>query len=67
MVQLRYIPRPPIQEQYLRTFRQLVTSRMIQAGRRSETLNNAEAEEAAWQELEEKLIRVGAELDESEM
>jgi hypothetical protein len=67
MVQLRYIPRPPIQEQYLRTFRHLVTSRMIQAGRRGETLNNAEAEKAAWQELEEKLIRVGAELDESEM
>lgn len=67
MVQLRYVPRPHVQEPHLQTFRQRVTSLMIQAGRRGEVINNGEAENQAWQELELELIRVGAELDEAEM
>ena len=67
IVQLRYIPRPNIQEPHLQTFRQRVTALMIQAGRNGKILNNGEAEHQVWQKLEAELIQVGAELDETEM
>lgn len=64
LVQLRYIPTPPVQNDYLKTFRQRVSRLMIQAGRKGEMLSTVDAERQAWQEIEEILIRVGAEMDE---
>ena len=66
-VRLRYIPQPPIQNEYLKTFRTRVTQLMAEAGRNGSMLSNADAEKLAWQEIEEKLILAGQQLDDTEM
>jgi hypothetical protein len=66
-VHLRYIPRPSYQEEYLKTFRQRVNQLMAQAGREGHLLSNARAEQQAWQDIEEELIKKGQELDEESL
>lgn len=63
MVHLRYIPRPPIQHEYLKTFRQRATHIMTEAGKNGQPTSNAEAEKLAWQNIEERLLEVGATLE----
>ncbi len=62
MVQLRYIPRPPHQHEYLKTFRQRAIHLMTEASLNGQPRSITEAEKLAWQEIEEILVRVGAEL-----
>lgn len=63
MIHLRYIPRPPIQEEYLKSFRQRVTRLMTESAHAGQPLNNTEAEKLAWLEIEEDLLRLGPELE----
>ena len=65
-VQLRYVPRPPTQEEYLKSFRQRVTQLMITSAQQGNPLSNAEAEKNAWQAIEEELLLKGLESDEEE-
>jgi hypothetical protein len=67
LVQLRYIPEPPHQDVYLNSFRQRVTRLMAEAGRQGKSLSSADAELRAWQEIEEQLIKIGPELDDTEI
>jgi len=67
LVQLRYIPEPPHQDVYLNSFRQRVTRLMAEAGRLGKSLSSADAELRAWQEIEEQLIKIGPELDDTEI
>ncbi|MGH2510373.1 MAG: GAF domain-containing protein, partial [Ktedonobacteraceae bacterium] len=59
LVQLRYIPLPEQQTQVLQTFRPRVTRLMMQAGLNGHYITSAEAELAAWQEIEEALLLQG--------
>jgi hypothetical protein len=64
LVQLRYIPRPDVQHEYLKSYRQRVVSLMIDAGQTDRSLSSAEAELNAWQEIEEELLSKGPEMEE---
>lgn len=66
-VRLRYIPQPPVQNEYLKTFRTKVTQLMAEAGRNNVQLSTADAEKQAWQAIEAQLIRAGQELDDTEI
>lgn len=66
-VRLRYIPEPPIQNDYLKVFRTNVTQLMAEAGRNGELLSAAEAEKRAWRKIEEQLIHAGQELGDGEI
>lgn len=59
MVQLRYMPLPPEQQDYLKSFRQRVTRLMTETARQGKPLSNAEAEKTAWLEIEEELLLKG--------
>ena len=59
MVQLRYMPQPPEQQDVLKTFRQRVTRLMTETAQQGMPLSNAEAEKKAWQEIEEELLHRG--------
>lgn len=59
LVQLRYIPLPDHQTEILQTFRPRVTQLMMQAGLNGRHITSAEAELAAWQEIEEELLLQG--------
>jgi GAF domain-containing protein len=59
LIQLRYVPLPPEQQDSLKSFRQRVTRLMTESARTGISLSNAEAEKRAWQEIEEELLRKG--------
>ena len=66
MVQLRYVPLPPKQQDSLKTFRQRVTRIMTESVQQGKPFSNAEAEKYAWQEIEEELLLKGQEPDSQE-
>jgi GAF domain-containing protein len=66
LVQLRYIPLPPKQQDLLKSFRQRVTRLMTESVQQGNSLNNADAENRAWQEIEEELVLKGQEPDSQE-
>jgi hypothetical protein len=62
-VSLRYVPLPPRQQDSLKSFRQRVTRLMTESAQQGNPLSNADAEQDAWQEIEEELLRKGQESD----
>ncbi len=63
LIQLRYIPKPSEQHEYLKSYRQRVVQLMARASQSGQPLSNTEAEKRAWQEVEEALLRRGPELE----
>ena len=63
MIQLRYIPKPPAQQNSLKSFRQRVSAAMTRAAQNGQPISNAEAEKHAWQEIEEELLIIGQNMD----
>lgn len=59
LVQLRYIPRPAEQQETLKTFRQRVAQLMARSGLNGDYLTNSQAEQIAWQQIEDELLQKG--------
>jgi len=56
-IQLRVMPNQQTQREHFADFRQRVASTMIEAARRNKPLNNLEAEDFVWRELEAELLQ----------
>ena len=56
-IELQVIPHYTIQRQYFANFRQRVANTMIQAAQKQHPVNNLQAEQKVWQELEEELLQ----------
>lgn len=65
LVSLRYIPRPSVQEVYLKSFRQRVARLLAESSRHGQEMSNAEAERRAWLDIEETLLEVGAQMEDT--
>ncbi|QBD82279.1 hypothetical protein EPA93_42405 [Ktedonosporobacter rubrisoli] len=57
-IELYMMPSPAQQQQHLATFRQRVHTIMTEALNTHRLLNNMQAEQMAWQQVEEELIRI---------
>jgi transcriptional regulator with XRE-family HTH domain len=56
-IELQVMPHHSIQRHYFANFRQRVANTMIQAAQKQRPVNNLQAEQAVWQELEEELLQ----------
>jgi len=61
-IELRMMPDQQIQKRYFADFRIRVATTMIDAARNKRPVNNIQAEEMVWQELENELLREAANL-----
>ncbi|HET8841273.1 MAG TPA: GAF domain-containing protein, partial [Ktedonobacteraceae bacterium] len=59
LLRLRYIPHPTKQQELLLSFRLRVNDLMIESARSSHLLTSSEAENIAWQHIEDRLIQMG--------
>ncbi len=57
-IELRVMPDQKIQKEYFATFRKRVADVMLEATRTGRSLNNLQAEQQVWQELEDELLAV---------
>jgi transcriptional regulator with XRE-family HTH domain len=57
-IELHVMPPHPIQRQRFANFRQRVANTMIQAVQKQHPINNLQAEQIVWQELEEELLQL---------
>lgn len=55
-IELHVMPPHPLQRQHFANYRQRVASKMIQAAQKHRPVNNLEAEQIVWRELEEELL-----------
>jgi transcriptional regulator with XRE-family HTH domain len=65
-IDLRVMPHYCIQERYLSSFRQRVSTLMIEAARNKRPLTIIEAEQLAWQQLEQELMQLPGSEQENE-
>lgn len=66
LVHLRYIPHPKHQLSLLQSFRLRSNQIMAMAYREGHSISTADAEKLAWQHIEDKLLTIGASMDETE-
>ncbi|WP_052889226.1 GAF domain-containing protein [Thermogemmatispora carboxidivorans] len=62
-IELRVMPDQSIQRQYFMQFRRRVSEVMMEATRSGHSLNNLQAEQWVWQELEDKLLELSLRLN----
>ena len=61
-IELQVMPPQSIQRQHFANFRQRVARIMIEGAQKRQPVNNLEAEQLVWRELEEELLRLSIEL-----
>jgi transcriptional regulator with XRE-family HTH domain len=61
-IELRVMPDQSVQKRYFAQFRGRVAEIMLQATRGGRSLNNLQAEQLVWQELEDQLLEVSTQL-----
>jgi transcriptional regulator with XRE-family HTH domain len=57
-IELRIMPDQEIQKQHFSNFRQRVANTMIEAARNRRPVNNIQAEQMVWQQLEDELLQI---------